>query len=60
MPCFVSSAAFGTTLRLIGEAFSLEELLLPGAESEASPAIDTLDCLVVKNHLDDLLSYRFS
>jgi len=41
--CFVSAAAVRTTLRLIGKAFSLEELLFPSGESERGPTIGTLD-----------------
>ena len=48
--CFVGSAACGTTLRLIGKAFRLEELLFPSAESEGSPTIGTLDRFVLKTH----------
>ena len=57
---FVSPAAIGTAFRLIGEAFCLIELLLPGCEREVSPAISALDCLIVKNHLDDLLSKKLA
>jgi len=39
----VGSTAWGTTLRLIGKAFRLEELLFPSAEGEGSPTIRTLD-----------------
>jgi len=49
-PCFVGSAAWGTTLRLIGKAFSLKELLFPSSEGEVSPTIGTLDWLVLKTH----------
>ena len=57
---FVSPAAIGTAFRLIGEAFCLIELLFPGCEREVSPAISALDCLIVKNHLDDLLSKKLA
>ncbi len=42
-PCFVGAAAFRTTLRFIGKAFSLVELLFPSAESERGRTIGTLD-----------------
>lgn len=59
-PCFVGSAARGTTLRLVCKALRLEELLFPGAESEGSFAIGTLDGLVLKNHWMTSSLYNFS
>ncbi len=47
---FVGSTACGTTLRLIGKTFRLEELLFPSAEGEGSSTIGTLDRLVLKTH----------
>ena len=60
LPCFVGSATCWTTLRLASEAFSLEELLFPGGESECSPAIVTLDRLALKNHWILLSFLNFS
>jgi len=59
---FIGSAAWGTTLRLIGKAFRLVELLFPGAECEGSSAIDTLDWLVLKTHwmTSSLLNFNWS
>jgi len=47
---FVGSTARGTALWLISKAFRLEKLLFPGAESECSPTIGTLDRLALKTH----------
>ena len=40
----------GAALGLIGVAFSLEKLLIFSAEGKGSPAIGTLDRLVLKTH----------
>ena len=48
--CLVGPAACRATLRLVGKAFRLEELLFPSAESEGSPTIGTSDWLVLKTH----------
>ena len=55
---FIAPATRGATLGLVGEAFRLEELLFSGGEGKCSPAISTLDRLVLK-HLDDFLFYEF-
>ena len=47
LPCL---SARGTAPGLVGQAFGLKELLFPGGEAEVSPAIGTLDCLVLKTH----------
>ncbi len=48
--CFFCLAARGAALGLIGVASGLEKLLLLGTEGESSPAIETLDRLVLKVH----------
>jgi hypothetical protein len=48
--CFPCLAARGTALGLIGVALRLEELLVLSAEGKGSPAIGTLDRLVLKTH----------
>jgi hypothetical protein len=47
LPCL---AARGAALGFIGIASGLEKLLFFGAEGEVSPAIGTLECLVLKWH----------
>jgi hypothetical protein len=54
---FFRATTCGTALGLIGEAFRLEKLLFPGAEGKSNPTIGTLDGLVLKTQLDDLLSF---
>lgn len=58
MSRFVVPATRGATLGLVGKAFRLEELLFSAGEGKCSPAISTLDRLVLK-HLDDFLFYKF-
>ena len=48
--CFSCLAARGAAPGLIGIAFRLEKLLLLSAEGKGSPAIGTLDRLVLKTH----------
>jgi hypothetical protein len=48
--CFPCLAARGAALGLISVALRLEELLVLSAEGEGSPAIGTLDRLVLKTH----------
>jgi len=48
--CLPGFATSGATLRLIGIAFRLKELLLLNAESEGSPTIGTLECFLLKAH----------
>src|SRR4030042_5737448 len=48
--CFPCLAARGAALGLIGVALRLEELLVLSAEGKGSPAIGTLDRLVLKTH----------
>jgi hypothetical protein len=55
LPCL---AALGTALGLVGIALGLKELLVVGTEGECIAAVSTLKGLVLKTHLDDLLSYK--
>ncbi len=48
--CFPCLSARGAALGLIGVASGLEKLLLLSAEGKSSPAIETLDRLVLKVH----------
>jgi len=48
--CFSCLATGGTALWLIGVASGLEKLLLFSAEGKGSPAIGTLDRLILKTH----------
>jgi hypothetical protein len=57
---FFGSTARGATLRLIGKAFGLEELLFPSAESEGSSTIGTLDRLVLETHWMTSYLWNFS
>ena len=41
--CFVGTAAVRATLRLVGKAFTMEELLFPSGESERGSTIGTLE-----------------
>jgi hypothetical protein len=54
----VSLAAKGTAFGLVGKAFSLKKILLPGGESERSSTIGTLDGFVF-THWMVLLSWKF-
>jgi hypothetical protein len=47
---FVCFAAWGTTPRLIGKTFGLEELLFPRAEGEICSTVGTKDGFVLKTH----------
>jgi len=48
--CFPCLTAFGAAFGLISIAPGLEKLLILNAESEGSPTIGTLECLVLKTH----------
>ena len=48
--CFPCLATRGATLGLIGVASGLEKLLLFNAEGKGSPAIRTLERLILKTH----------
>jgi hypothetical protein len=48
--CFPRLATGGATLGLIGITFGSEEFLLLSAEGKGSPAIGTLERLVLKTH----------
>ena len=48
--CFPCLAALGATLGLVGVAFGVKKLLFSGVEGEDSPAIGTLERLVLKTH----------
>jgi hypothetical protein len=48
--CFPSFTAGGAAFGLVSIAFRLEELLLFGTKGEISPAIGTVELLVLKTH----------
>jgi hypothetical protein len=50
LACFPCLAAFGATLGLVSITSRLELFLFLSAEGETSPAVGTVECLVLKTH----------